>query len=209
MSARRRHLRQRFDISESFSQLEESCIPSYCHGNVLAAYTAWWRLFAAASLAKRKRSLGSVLDFGSGAGELRHLLTDVTDYEFVEQDDHLANALMSELPTARRRSTDTLPGSRYSTVFALDSLEHNAEPDGVVARITASLKPGGLFVLSGPTENALYRLGRRIAGFSGHYHETDIHEIETVTSGHLTLVRRIQGPALLPLFSVSAWSKAL
>jgi hypothetical protein len=40
------------------------------------------------------------------------------------------------------------------------------------------LKPGGRLLVSLPTENALYRLGRRIAGFSGHYHHANAASID-------------------------------
>ena len=42
------------------------------------------------------------------------------------------------------------------------------------------LKPGGRLVISGPTENILYQIGRRLAGpeYSGQYHERGIAEIK-------------------------------
>ncbi len=63
-------------------------------------------------------------------------------------------------------------------------------------------------ILSGPTENALYRLGRKIAGFDGHYHTTTIHHIEQAAAQHMTLLERRRAPFGVPLFSISAWRKA-
>ena len=80
------HLRHRRAIvrDRSLDQLagevlEESCLPSYTHPNIFAAFTEWWRLFAAVELfeALRGTGQGPILVFGSWTGELRHLTAEV------------------------------------------------------------------------------------------------------------------------------------
>ena len=64
-------------------------------------------------------------------------------------------------------------------VLAGEVLEH-VEPLGATLDFFRRiLAPGGALLVSLPTESSLYRLGRRLAGFSGHYHHADaahIHE---------------------------------
>lgn len=204
--ARREALRRRFDVAMAFERLEESCVPSYVHGNLLAAAVAWSRLASAARLYRRHAPPGPVLDFGAATGELRHLLGDPIDYHFVEADDMLACALLEELPDTRRTGLAEAPATRYAAVFALDSLEHNDDYAELLRRLAACLAPRGVFVLSGPTENALYRFGRRVAGFGGHYHKVDIHDIEQAAREHLRLLAVQVVPLGLPLFRVSAWA---
>jgi hypothetical protein len=40
------------------------------------------------------------------------------------------------------------------------------------------LRPDGKLLVCGPTENWIYKLGRRIVGFSGEYHHRSIADIE-------------------------------
>ena len=110
---------------------------------------------------------GPVLDFGSATGELRQVLKPRGDYHFVEQNDVLVKGLQRNFPDAKRVDGNDLGQGRFAAGFALDSLEHNEEIGPILSAIARSLRPDGVFILSGPTENVLYRLGRRLAGFDG------------------------------------------
>lgn len=205
---RRKALRSRFDVARQMTEIEETCIPSYLHGNVFAAGAAWARLFAAKKLYSRFAPAGPVLDFGAASGELFHVLPRDTSYDFAEIDEGMAQALVRDNPKAVRHDLNGLPGHRYAAIFALDSLEHNEDVGAIVDRLVPALRTDGVFILSGPTENALYRLGRKIAGFSGAYHKTTIHHIEAAVSQRLRLLSRRSVPVGLPLFSVSCWKSA-
>jgi len=205
---RRAALAAHFDVKRQFEEIEESCVPSYVHGNLAAAGVSWWRLILAARLYRKHADGGTVLDFGAASGELAHFLGGGVDYHFVEQDELLAEALGTFVPQAAREYSDKLESGKFDAIFALDSLEHNDDVAAILDVLKAALRPGGLLILSGPTENWLYRLGRRLAGFSGHYHTTTIYDIERLTGERFDLVaRRIAPFAPLPLFSVSVWRR--
>lgn len=206
VKSRRAALRGQFDVRQEFETLEESCVPSYVHANPLAAWTAWSRLTAAARLYQRLAPEGPVLDFGSATGELRQVLAAVRGpYHFVEQNEVLVQALTRNIPDAQRVQADDLGANRYAAVFALDSLEHNEEIAPILEAIARSLRPDGVFILSGPTENLLYRLGRRLAGFDGHYHVQTIYDIERQAQPRFERLARSLQPAGVPLFALSAW----
>jgi 2-polyprenyl-3-methyl-5-hydroxy-6-metoxy-1,4-benzoquinol methylase len=206
--SRRAELARNIDIVAAFEQWEESCVPSYCHRNLAAAYVSWWRLFRAVDLAKKHRPHGRTsLDFGSSVGELGHLLEGAGGrYDFVEANEHAATLLLRRIPHASRRTLDNLPSAAYDWIFAIDSLEHNDDYDGLLKRLANALSPNGVMIISGPTENWLYRLGRRIAGFDGHYHTTTIFEIERAAQ---SVMRRLETVSILPglpLFRLSVWA---
>lgn len=205
---RRRALRRQFDVARQMSVLEETCVPSYLHPNWAASGVAWARLFAAARLHKRFAPSGPVLDFGAASGELAHILPPDVSYEFVELDEGMAKSLSQNNASAVRRFLPDLEPGRYAAIFALDSLEHNDDVGALVDQIIPALRPDGVFILSGPTENALYRLGRRIAGFSGEYHKTTIYDIEREVTKRMRLLSRRALPAGMPLFSVSCWRRS-
>jgi 2-polyprenyl-3-methyl-5-hydroxy-6-metoxy-1,4-benzoquinol methylase len=202
---RRKALRQRFDVAQQMHAIEESCIPSYLHPNLAAAAVAWARLFAAVRLHRLFASSGPVLDFGAASGELAHMLPKGNSYDFVEMDEAMATSLVQANAAAVRRRLEALEPGRYAAIFALDSLEHNEEVGSLVDQLSRGLRGDGVLILSGPTENALYQLGRRIAGFTGHYHKTTIYDIEQEVERRLRLVSRKVLPIGIPLFSVSCW----
>src|SRR5262245_5886384 len=177
---RRAELRTAFDVSGQLAALEESMVPSYCHANPLAAGVSWWRLLAARALSGDVAGRGALLDFGASTGELYHLLGGPDAYHFVEQNELVAGHLTRAAPPSRRLRLQELPPAGFGTIFALDALEHDPEPEKTAERLAAALAPGGLLVVSGPTESALYRLGRRIAGFRGHYHHRSIYDVERI-----------------------------
>lgn len=211
--ARLRHIRERrkalIEQVSAFADFEtwkETCVPSYCHPKFAAAYVSWRRLFAAIDLASAHTSWGPVLDFGASVGELRRILPEAaTPYEFIEQEEPAARYLLATLPDARRRTLDSAPEGSYACVFALDALEHNTNYPELIARLAGKLSPSGVLVISGPSENALYRLGRRSAGFDAHYHHTNIDTIEEVAEESLTRIDRVTIPFGIPLFRISAW----
>lgn len=55
-----------------------------------------------------------------------------------------------------------LPARTFDRIFCLDVLEHFQNLDAPLAAIKTLLKPGGLLILSEPTESWLYRLGRLV-----------------------------------------------
>ena len=202
---RRAALRRRFDPAREMAAIEETCIPSYLHPNPLASGVAWMRLFAAVRLLRRFAPAGPVLDFGAAAGELAHLLPSGRAYEFVEIDPAMAQALEKAVPSAAQRQLEALPAGHYAAICALDSLEHNDDVGAIVDRLRPALRADGVLVLSGPTENVLYRLGRRVAGFSGAYHKTNIYDIEAIVARSFAPVQRRVVPFGVGLFSVSCW----
>jgi 2-polyprenyl-3-methyl-5-hydroxy-6-metoxy-1,4-benzoquinol methylase len=205
---RRAALQREIETATHFEEWEESCVPSYCHPNPLAALVSWWRLYRAVGMAKRHCPEGRrALDFGASVGELARLLPEAVGYDFVEAHDKAASYLMSQLPQAQRRDLASIMPRAYDWIFAIDSLEHNDNYASLLAALAQGLAPGGVLVLSGPTENWLYKLGRRIAGFGGHYHKTTIYHIEDAAraAGLERCGLSVILPGL-PLFRLSAWS---
>jgi SAM-dependent methyltransferase len=204
---RRKSLRERVDVWGRLQELHDSCIPSYCHPNLAASGVAWLRLLRSAALYKRHGSAGPVLDFGSGTGELAHVLEGDFDYHYVEMDETQVPILKQDLPDATRLTSDTLPKDKFAFVFALDSLEHNDDYANLIDELTESLTADGILLVSGPTENFIYKIGRKIAGFTGDQHVTNIYAIEKVLEKRLENIATTVSPFGVPLFRLSLWRK--
>jgi SAM-dependent methyltransferase len=207
MLRRRKYISSRLDVQKHFEEWEETCLPSYVHRNIFAAYVSWQRLFGARKLAFDVANPTSVLDFGSGTGELKRLLPPSVRYFYIEEEAAAAKWIEEEYPDAVRITLANPPESKFEAIFALDSLEHNDNYPELINRLGGMLADDGILVISGPTENFMYRLGRKLAGFSGHYHHTTIHQINHYVDGKMTLMKRARLPHGLSLFVLSCWKR--
>jgi 2-polyprenyl-3-methyl-5-hydroxy-6-metoxy-1,4-benzoquinol methylase len=92
----------------------------------------------------------------------------------------------------------------FDLINALDVLEHVDDLPRTLSELLNLLKPGGRLVVSGPTENILYQMGRKLAGpeYSGDYHERGIAEIkrELARLAHVRQIATLYWP--IPLFEV-------
>ncbi len=158
--------------------VDELAIPSYTHSNPLMRHLFWQRLAVALEWVDSLGSpIGAVLDFGSGLGILTPPLQR-RSVRVIGCDIHpevtLAGAKQlgataTEVIDARV-GIGQLPDRSIGAVLALDVLEHIEDVTSLAGEFARVLSPGGKLLCSLPTENALYRLGRRLAGFSGGYH---------------------------------------
>jgi SAM-dependent methyltransferase len=167
----------------------EMAIPSYLHKNPALRWMAWRRLEVVVESLKRlapsKRSGSVALDFGCGSGVLfRDTLSRFEKVVGVDLVLTAAHALVSELGlsdvtlfTPAEADTAVAAGS-VDVLIAAEVLEHVDDLPPTLEQFKRWLKPDGRLLVSLPTENALYRLGRRLAGFSGHYHHSNAASID-------------------------------
>ncbi len=201
-------LKQYFKIDEEFPILEESCIPSYCHKRWFLAWVAWWRLIKAVRLLRKyKPETKAILDFGSGCGEFFHFVGEPCQYSFVERNQFLKPFLLQQIPSAREIQFSDLKHDPQEVIIALDSLEHNKDPEYIIREFALCLKPGGIVIMSGPTENLIYKVGRWLSGFTGHYHRITVHSLEKIFQKYFKRKKVVSGPFFLPIFRISVWIK--
>ena len=163
--------------------------PSYLHPNPLVRWLFWTRLDVVADfLSERGARYASGLDFGCGIGVQLPTLSAMTDLVYATDlvlapGRHVAYRLaLGNVTFVEADRLSSLPPLDY--IVATDVLEHVQDLEAVVRGFGDALKPGGALVVSGPTENALYKIGRMLAGFGGKggYHQTDIFRVhETIT----------------------------
>ena len=162
---------------------DEMAVPSYLKGNWFSRQVFWGRLRHVVKQAELRPG-GTVFDFGCGTGVLLPLLAAEGRKVFAT-DLHLeiARNLMTEHQLGRveliaaEQWRTAVPEGRIDTIVAADVLEHIEDRREVLSAMGRKLSARGRLVICGPTENWLYRLGRRIVGFSGHYHVTAIDQV--------------------------------
>ncbi len=190
--------------------LDEAAFPAYAHRNPLIDRIFWGRL-AAAEAYLTTRSPQTVLDFGCGSGVMSYIVAGFADQvvatdiepeifrrmQVVGFPGNVVFATVAELAEETYRRS-------FDAIIALDVLEHIEDLSEVLRRFEKLLRPDGVVVISGPTENALYRFGRRIAGkrFSGNYHVSDIGRVEAECRRHGSVQPIATLYPVLPLFRI-------
>jgi 2-polyprenyl-3-methyl-5-hydroxy-6-metoxy-1,4-benzoquinol methylase len=163
---------------------DEMAIPSYLHRNPAMRWMAWRRVeVVARELAALPVRPRTVIDFGCGTGVLLGECSARAD-RVIGIDLVLDPARMlverwglGNVTLATPDRADVAPGSA-DVIVAAEVLEHVEPLAPTLAQFHDWLAPGGVLLVSLPTENHLYRLGRRLAGFSGHYHHANARTID-------------------------------
>ena len=202
-------------IREKSAILDEAAFPAYAHRNPLIDRVFWGRLAAAEKYLVSK-SLDSVLDFGCGSGIMSYIMagfagrviaTDLEPATFARMQQAVCFPSNVEFKAVGELGSEIYQGS-FDAIVALDVLEHIEDLTGILRQFEKLLRPNGVVLISGPTESALYRLGRRIAGrrFTGDYHVTNIEKIEAACR-RIGSVRPIATLyPVLPLFMIFSLS---
>jgi SAM-dependent methyltransferase len=148
----------------------------------------------------------SLLDFGSGMGLLFPALArrgigvtacDIHPEVSQAAADHFG--VRVEVVNARQ-GLGSVPTGSVDVVLALDVLEHVPDVRSLATEFCRMLRPEGRLLCSLPTENLLYRMGRRLAGFSGAYHLRDSGRVVTDLAAGLEIRRVARLYSFLPLF---------
>lgn len=192
----------------------------YAHPSILARIIFWQRLRFGFRLIKKIALQSShVLDFGGGSGAFLPSLAsyfdnvsvidlDLDDARRIVNHYSLSNVRLQQQDISSWRGT-----SPFDVVTAMDVLEHFSDMDVPLSFFEQHLKPRGLMLVSLPTENALYELGRRILRKekpADHYHSA--RDLVRFYRKHgYTLLNHGQVPRLgifsLPLFFVGVFQK--
>ena len=194
-------------------RLDEAGFPAYSHPNPLINWLFWQRLRTAMNYIESHAPYEKVLDFGCGSGVMLSFLSrhsrhvTAMDIDLVPLDrvkKYIPLAENIQVLDANHVAISQMTAKSFDLINALDVLEHVDDLRGTLSDLLALLKPGGRLVVSGPTENILYQIGRKLAGpeYSGEYHERGIAEIKR----ELNRLARVEQIATLywpvPLFEV-------
>lgn len=168
------------------SDRDEMAIPSYLHPNPLIRALMWRRYAAIESLMRSTRE-ESVLEFGCGTGLFLptlcqgHSLVYATDLfpQFARELTKRRNLAVTFV-----EEVEALEDGSLGSIIAADVLEHVDDLPRYLDLFRVKLREGGELLISGPTENSLYKLGRLAAGFGGKggYHHRNVGDIARAAS---------------------------
>jgi 2-polyprenyl-3-methyl-5-hydroxy-6-metoxy-1,4-benzoquinol methylase len=191
----------------------ESAFPAYSNANPLINYLFWQRIRIAINYIERNGPYELALDFGCGSGVMLPFLAGISrkviavdiDLSPIEQiKSYTTFPDNIEFQDAGDIFSNRFPNESFNIVIALDVLEHVDDLDKTIRQIRSLLKPGGRLVVSAPTENIFYKIGRRIAGtdYTGEFHERGSREIKQTLSSIMKVKQVATLYYPVPLFEI-------
>jgi 2-polyprenyl-3-methyl-5-hydroxy-6-metoxy-1,4-benzoquinol methylase len=192
--------------------LDEQGIPAYLHPNPLARWLFWKRLQVCFQEILEMQG-ERCLDFGCGSGIMLPILSqkfqEVIGVDIVPQVTKQHLNKMEQYGWVNKQNISILPSlenlshpdNSFDLILALDVLEHVEDLDEVLGLFDSGLKRSGVLLVSGPTENTLYKLGRAItgAGYSVYYHVRSIYDIQQAMRNYfdVRVIRQLVFPLTL------------
>jgi 2-polyprenyl-3-methyl-5-hydroxy-6-metoxy-1,4-benzoquinol methylase len=201
------------DISEN--NKDEMAIPSYLHKNPFVRWLMWERYQFISRLSNFSKEM-TVLEFGCGIGvflpELDKTCGRVYAIDlFPEYAKQLSSKLNLHIIFIDNMSH--IPNNSLDRIVAADVLEHIPSVNEYLTIFHEKLKHGGSLIVSGPTENIYYKMGRILSGFGGKggYHHTNINElIKAIGNSGFELIQLHSLPLkIVPLFKVCQFKKII
>ena len=197
-------------------ELDEQAIPAYTAGNLLSRELFKFRLNIAMRFIEQSDNDGLCLDFGCGSGiMLPWLSARYTRVIGIDIDTRISNSFLksydftncpgsSKSRISLKESIEDagLVKGSVDLIVVLDVLEHFDNPAKMIEQLSRLLTPGGTLIVSGPTENWLYKVGRKIVGFDGHYHHWNIAQIKKMVECVISVEKNIPVFPLLHFFDV-------
>ncbi len=164
---------------------------AYTNPNLLVRELFWRRLEKLLALSRPPKR-ARVMDFGGGNGVLLPTLSTMFESIYcvdinIKPAHDLAkrNSLSKVSCLQGDLKSLAFPSCYFDTITATDVLEHLPAYDHILEEFRRILVPGGELLISSPTENRLYEIGRKIFGYNkppDHYHTAD--EINRKISGY-------------------------
>lgn len=182
--------------------LDEMALPSLFHWNPLVRWITNTRLKKALSLIDLREHT-AILDFGCGPGVLllqlpkNHVTPIGVDLHLWPAEKYLGFHKRDDIKLIHADQwLAEVPDRSLDYIIATEVLEHVEDGEKYLIDFRSKMRDDGYLIVSLPTENTLYKLGRRIAGFSGHYHQKEIIQIEEIhQQAGLQMVKKISLPA--------------
>jgi len=162
---------------------DEMAIPSYLHWNPLIRRLVWGRYEKISELSDFSKEM-NVLEFGCGLGVfLPELFSKCNNVYAIDIFPQYAKKLCEdlELKIIFVNNILEIQNDFLDIIIAAEVFEHleRAELSEYLHEFYEKLKDTGRLLVSGPTENFIYRLGRKVAGFGekGNYHHTNVDDL--------------------------------
>ena len=157
---------------------DEMAIPSYLHKNPIMRWMVYSRVKVLWQwMVSYNHPTMNILDYGCGTGVLLPGASSIAKQVYGVDIVLTPSRLLVEhfnLPNINLITPEmmmaTIKGKSIDVIICGEVLEHIQDIESTLQGFQQLMKKSAHLLVSIPTENTLYKLGRRAAGFSGEYH---------------------------------------
>lgn len=188
---------------------DEQGLPSYTIKNPAMRWLTWTRVKIVLSYLEKISPFEFALDFGCGYGVFLPYLvkhsrfTSAVDVIYKEVEQVGIENNWENIEYLGSLSEILFYKKKYNVILAIEVLEHIDNLEEVAKNFAEILdSTNGHLIVSGPTENWLYKIGRKLAGFSGEYHMRNIYDIRSVLQKSFKVKRIATLVPLIPFYEI-------
>jgi len=213
-------------IRPESSIIEKSKYRHYCecwkpYTNPVVRMVYWNKLKKIFNYLQHRR-WNLILEIGCGYGFFLPSLCQISDKvigsDIEDMFDFCKEATLTEIQKSfsnlelkkadARYLSDYIDESSCDVIVAISVLEHINDYSEAVKEIRKCLKPNGIFACVLPTENWLYRLGKRLVGYDKDYHKLyNFERLRADLRRSLKEVKKWNMPYGIPLFSAGVYTR--
>jgi 2-polyprenyl-3-methyl-5-hydroxy-6-metoxy-1,4-benzoquinol methylase len=202
--------------------VNEMALPSYLEGNFISRWFAWQKVKHILNLAGNPKN-AVILDFGCGSGIMLKSLSHHANKIYASDIElRMARNTVKILNINNVKFVDPesisadIEDQSLDLIIAANVLEHVPSLENTIQLFQKKLKNEGSLIVSGPTENFIYKTGRKILqitgnkNFSGDYHVTDINNIfEKINYNQFRLqqTKKVPHPFIITLYWIGKFKK--
>lgn len=192
---------------------DEQGLPAYTNPNPLMRWLTWKRVNIILNAIEQRGEMKNVLDFGCGYGVFLPYLIEhaerTTAFDLIIEKVKIAGERegWQKIEYVSDFSQIASRKEHYDLILAIEVMEHVKDLDGTINTFADILAPGGHLLVSGPTENFLYKLGRKLAGYSGEYHVRNIYHIRAALEKRFKVKKVATLLPFLPFYEVYSCKK--
>lgn len=208
-----------FIIQEKdLGEVDEQGLPSYTNLNPLMRWLVWDRIRKTISLMENIGEFKKVLDFGSGYGIFHPYLIEksenLTAYDLMIDDLIALESTNKEVDKSKivyEADFSIIANKKqyFNLIIASEVLEHVDNLDHICDVFYEILENTGFLIVTGPTENVFYKLGRKVAGYSGDYHVRNIYQIRELLLKKFKIKKTITIYPLFPIYEIYLMTKLI
>lgn len=213
-------IKPKIDIIEK-SKHKSQCECWKPYTNPFLSVLYWGRLKEVFNYLKNRR-WGLILEVGCGYGFFLPSLCQISDKVIGSDIEEMFNfcekvtlrEIQRNYANLELMKADVRYLSRYiaenscDAIIAISVLEHIDNYDKAIKEIMKCLKPEGILACVLPSENWLYKLGKRVLGYYGAYHKHYKYEKwHSSLCLYLEEVKKWVCPFTIPLFIVGIYKK--
>ena len=109
-------------------------------------------------------------------------------------------------PADATRLSENIDQNSCDVIVAFSVFEHIQERERALKEVSKCLKDSGLFIIELPSENRLYKLGRKLIRYSDAHEEYNYNDTKKLINKYFIEKKMMNSPFGFPLFKIGVYT---